>query len=198
MFLKKLLDFVPINSKVQIKNLLDNKKIIFLLKNKRKTKHGDFKITGNKSAQITLNKTKNKYQFLITLLHEIAHYDAYVKYGNNVKPHGIEWKNNFRLLMLPFLNTDIFPKEILINLSNYIRNPKASTENDFNLIMSLKKYDFNCSSNFVFELKEGDIFKIENGKKYKFIRKKIKRCECIEVESGKKYLFSPQVVVELT
>ena len=91
----------------------------------------------------------------------------------------------------------IFPEEILKNLSNYIRNPKASTENDFNLIMSLKKYDFNCSSKFVFDLKEGDVFKIENGKKYKFIRKKIKRYECLEIESGRKYLFSAQVGIEL-
>tara|TARA_B100001250_G_scaffold377184_1_gene366073 strand:- start:3302 stop:3892 length:591 start_codon:yes stop_codon:yes gene_type:complete len=195
--LKKLLDFVPLNSKVQIKNLLDNKEIIFLIKEKRKTKHGDFRIMEDNKAQITLNRTKNKYQFIITLLHEIAHYDTYLSHGYNVKPHGIEWKNNFRLLMLPFLNTDIFPNEILKNLSNYIRNPKASTENDFNLIMSLKKYDFNCSSNFVFELKEGDVFKIENGKKYKFIRKKNKRCECEEFESGRKYLFSPQVIIEL-
>ena len=99
--------------------------------------------------------------------------------------------------MLPFLNNYIFPDEILNNLINYIKNPKASTENDFNLIMSLKKYDFNINSNFIFELKEGDFFMIENGKKYKFIRKKIKRIECIEVESGRKYLFSPQVEVHL-
>ena len=174
------------------------KKIIFLIKNKRKTKHGDFKIKGDESAQITLNRTNNKYQFLITLLHEIAHSETYIKYGNNVKPHGVEWKNNFRLLMIPFLNTNIFPSEILKNLINYIKNPKASTENDFNLIMSLKKYDFNINSNFVFELKEGDFFMTENGKKYKFIRKRIKRIECIEVESGRKYLFSPQVEVYLT
>ena len=132
------------------------------------------------------------------LLHEIAHYETYIKYQNTVKPHGIEWKNNFRLLMLPFLNNYIFPDEILNNLINYIKNPKASTESDFNLIMSLKKYDFNINSNFIFELKEGDFFKIENGKKYKFIRKRIKRIECIEVESGRKYLFSPQVEVYLT
>ena len=177
--------------------ILNDKKIIFLLNNKRKTKHGDFRITKDKKTLITLNKTKNKYQFLITLLHEIAHYETYIKYQNTVKPHGIEWKNNFRLLMLPFLNNYIFPDEILNNLINYIKNPKASTENDFNLIMSLKKYDFNINSNFIFELKEGDFFKIENGKKYKFIRKRIKRIECIEVESGRKYLFSPQVEVYL-
>ena len=195
--MKKIFDFVPKNSIIHVKKLVVDKRIIFLIKNKRKTKHGDFKIKGDNKAQITLNKTKNKYQFLITLLHEIAHYETYINYGNNVKPHGIEWKNNFRLLMLPFLNTDIFPNEILNNLTHYIKNPKASTENDFNLIMSLKKYDFNLCHNFVFELKQGDIFMIENGKKYKFIRKRIKRIECMEVESGRKYLFSPQVEVQL-
>jgi len=195
--LKNIFDFVPKNSIIHVKKLVVDKRIMFLIKNKRKTKHGDFKIKGDDKAQITLNKTKNKYQFLITLLHEIAHYETYINYGNNVKPHGIEWKNNFRLLMLPFLNTYIFPNEILKNLTHYIKNPKASTENDFNLIMSLKKYDFNLCHNFVFELKQGDIFMIENGKKYKFIRKRIKRIECMEVESGRKYLFSPQVEVQL-
>ncbi len=195
--MKNIFDFVPKASIPYIEKLLVDKKIIFLLKNKRKTKYGDFRITKDKKTLITLNKTKNKYQFLITLLHEIAHYETYIKYQNTVKPHGIEWKNNFRLLMLPFLNNYIFPDEILKNLINYIKNPKASTENDFNLIMSLKKYDFNINSNFIFELKEGDFFMIENGKKYKFIRKRIKRIECIEVESGRKYLFSPQAEVHL-
>ena len=195
--MKNIFDFVPKASIPYIEKLLVDKKIIFLLKNKRKTKHGDFRITKDKKTLITLNKTKNKYQFLITLLHEIAHYETYIKYQNTVKPHGIEWKNNFRLLMLPFLNNYIFPDEILNNLINYIKNPKASTENDFNLIMSLKKYDFNINSNFVFELKEGDFFMTENGKKYKFIRKRIKRIECVEIESGRKYLFSPHAEVSL-
>tara|TARA_B100001564_G_scaffold268158_1_gene229770 strand:+ start:60 stop:650 length:591 start_codon:yes stop_codon:yes gene_type:complete len=195
--LKKIFDFVPKKSIIHIKKLLVGKKIIFLIKNKRKTKHGDFRIKGDESAQITLNRTNNKYQFLITLLHEIAHSETYIKYGNRVKPHGVEWKNNFRLLMIPFLNTDIFPSEILKNLINYIKNPKASTENDFNLIMSIKKYNSNTNSNFVFELKEGDLFKIYNGKTYKFIRKRIKRIECIEVESQRKFLVSPQVEVKL-
>ena len=94
--MKKIFDFVPKKSIIHIKKLLVGKKIIFLIKNKRKTKHGDFKIKGDERAQITLNRTNNKYQFLITLLHEIAHYETYIKYGNNVKPHGVEWKNNFR------------------------------------------------------------------------------------------------------
>ena len=140
--MKNIFDFVPKTSIPYIEKLLIDKKIIFLLKNKRKTKHGDFRITKDKKTLITLNKTKNKYQFLITLLHEIAHYETYIKYQNTVKPHGIEWKNNFRLLMLPFLNNYIFPDEILNNLINYIKNPKASTESDFNLIMSFVKSTF--------------------------------------------------------
>tara|TARA_Y100000741_G_C18161179_1_gene521233 strand:+ start:308 stop:898 length:591 start_codon:yes stop_codon:yes gene_type:complete len=195
--LKNIFDFVPKTSISYLKSLLVDKKIIFLIKNKRKTKHGDFRITNDKKAIITLNKTKNKYQFLITLLHEIAHYNTYIDHGITVKPHGIEWKNNFRFLMFPMLKQTVFPNNILDNLTNYMKNPKASTENDFNLIMSIKKYDFNMVSNFVFQLKEGDIFKTNNDKKYKFIRKRIKKVECIEVRSGKKYLFSPQVEVKL-
>ena len=106
--MKNIFDFVPKASIPYIEKLLVDKKIIFLLKNKRKTKHGDFRITKDNKTLITLNKTKNEYQFLITLLHEIAHYETYIKYQNTVKPHGIEWKNNFRLLMRPFLNNYIF------------------------------------------------------------------------------------------
>jgi len=192
-----LLDFIPLNSKIQIKNLLVNRKIMFIVKSKRKTKHGDFKILGREKTQITINKTINKYQFLITLLHELAHYDTYVEYGNKVKPHGVEWKKNFRLLMLPFLNSNIFPEEILKNLSKYIKNPKASTDNDFDLIMSLKKFNPNDRLKFVCDLKEGDIFNIDSGKKFKIIRKKVKRYECLEIKTGRKYLFSPQVGVNI-
>ena len=120
-----------------------------------------------------------------------------MEYGNKVKPHGVEWKKNFRLLMLPFLNFNIFPEEILKNLSKYIKNPKASTDNDFDLIMSLKKFNPNDRLKFVCDLKEGDIFNIDSGKKFKIIRKKVKRYECLEIKTGRKYLFSPQVGVNI-
>ena len=46
-------------------------------------------------------------------------------------------------------------------------------------------------------LKEGDIFNIDSGKKFKIIRKKVKRYECLEIKTGRKYLFSPQVGVNI-
>ena len=56
--MKNIFDFVPKTSIPYIEKLLIDKKIIFLLKNKRKTKHGDFRITKDKKTLITLNKTK--------------------------------------------------------------------------------------------------------------------------------------------
>jgi len=44
-------------------------------------------------------------------------------------------------LFLPFLNPEIFPEPICSLLAAHMKNPKASTDRDFNLVMALKKYD---------------------------------------------------------
>ena len=42
------------------------------------------------------------YRFLITLLHELAHYDVCRKYAHYIKPHGKEWKFTFKKFYYPF------------------------------------------------------------------------------------------------
>lgn len=59
--------------------------------NERKTRHGDYREL-NGAPQITVNANLNPYRFLITLIHEIAHFLAFKKYGRYIKPHGKEWK----------------------------------------------------------------------------------------------------------
>ena len=45
-----------------------------------------------------------------------------------VNPHGDEWKEQYKKMMLPFLNPEFFTEDILRSLSNYmIINPRAST-----------------------------------------------------------------------
>nr|WP_313791522.1 SprT-like domain-containing protein [Lacinutrix neustonica] len=53
---------------------------------------------------MTINENLNHYKFLITLIHEIAHFEAYKAFGRYIKPHGLEWKRTFQKLMLPFIN----------------------------------------------------------------------------------------------
>ena len=49
--------------------------------NQRQTKHGDYRRMSNGTHVITVNNSLNKYAFLITLVHEIAHLVAFEKYG---------------------------------------------------------------------------------------------------------------------
>lgn len=166
--------------------------------NERITRHGDYRRLANGQHQITVNVSLNKYRFLITLVHEIAHLVAFEKFGRSIKPHGLEWKRTFQFLMLPFIRPEVFPSNILPLLARHFKNPKASSSTDANLSIALKKYDVKeFTKSYVYELPIGSIFRIYNGKLYEKGNKRVKRIECIELTTGKMYLFQPNAEVEL-
>src|SRR5690554_3063332 len=68
--------------------------------NEKVTRHRDYRTLYNGQHQITVKVTLNKYRFLMTLMHEIAHLEAFTNYGNRIKPHGKEWKHTYRVLMV--------------------------------------------------------------------------------------------------
>ena len=192
-----LLEHIPTKSQTPVKRLLDYDNLVVKIKNERKTRHGDYRQLPNGKHQITVNSNLNKYRFLITLIHEIAHFEAYKLYGRFIKPHGLEWKQTFQHLMLPFLNPDVFPKNVLPLLANHFKNPKASSDTDINLAFALKQFDEPNNKTYVFELEFGEIFKLYNGKVFKKGNKRVKRYECIELKTGKLYLFNPNAEVEV-
>ena len=145
---------------------------------------------------VRINNNLNKYSFLITLIHELAHASIWEKYGRRVNPHGNEWKDQYRKMMLPFLNPEFFPEDILRLLSNHMINPKATTVRDLELYMILKKYDKNRST-FISEINDGDEFSIDNGKRFVRIEKLRKNYKCKEISTGKLYRFSPLAEVKL-
>lgn len=166
--------------------------------NERVTRHGDYRKNTDGSHQITVNSSLNKYRFLITLVHEIAHLMAFEKYGRQIKPHGLEWKKTFQYLMLPFIRPEIFPSKLLPLLAKHFRNPKASSSTDANLSIALKKFDvIENDKTYIYELPYGSIFRIHNGKQFKKGNKKVKRYECVELKTNRMYLFQPNAEVEL-
>jgi len=77
----------------------------FKVTRSRNSKLGDYRAPFKGSShQITVNHDLNPYSFLITTVHEFAHLKTYQEHKNKVKPHGNEWKENFKMLMEPFLN----------------------------------------------------------------------------------------------
>lgn len=163
---------------------------------KRLTRHGDYKKMTDGSHQITVNASENTYRFLITTIHELAHLVAFKTYGRHIKPHGIEWKITFQKLMLPFLNPDVFPMEILPVLARHFKNPKASSDTDVNLSYALSRFDANQDKNRIFELPDGAVFTAQN-RLFKKGKKRTKRFECLEINTQKIYLFHPLAEVEI-
>ncbi len=167
--------------------------------NHRVTRHGDYRRLANGQHQITVNASLNKYRFLLTLVHEIAHLVAFERFGRAIKPHGKEWKQAFQQLMLPFLRPEIFPSKLLPALARHFKNPRASSSTDAQLSIALQAFDpqQNGERSYVFELPKGSTFRLYNGKLFRKGDKRVKRYECIELATGRLYLFQPNAEVEL-
>ena len=191
-----VISYIPQKARLVVLDYLTESKVAITITRKRVTKHGDFRALPNGQSRITVNETPNPYRFLITLIHELAHFKAYERFGRRIKPHGYEWKQEFRTAMLPLLRPDVFPKKILSVLALHLKNPKASTDSDFALAMAVKAYDAKTHKTHIFELEEGTHFSIHNGRQFVKGKKRRKRFECKEFPSGRTYLFSPHAEVD--
>jgi hypothetical protein len=192
-----LAKYIPEHAVKPVFELIVANQVHLKIVNERQTRHGDYRRGHTGKHEITVNASLNKYRFLMTLIHEIAHLVAFEKFGRNIKPHGDEWKFTFQRLMVPFIRPEIFPGHLLPLLARHFKNPSASSDTDTTLSLALKQYDKENDKNYVFEIPYGSVFRIKNGKIFKKIAVRTKRFECLEISSGKLYLFNPNAEVEL-
>ncbi|WP_233898386.1 SprT-like domain-containing protein [Tenacibaculum piscium] len=188
-----LLKYIPENAILLVEYLIKEYQINLKIVDKRQSKHGDFRTFPNGKTQITINNNLNKQQFLLTLIHEIAHHITHQKFGK-VQPHGNEWKTVFQHLMLPFLRPDIYPTKILPYLAHYLKNPKASTDSDVHLSLALKGGVASVGKVFVFEILNGELFQFK-GNLYRKGNKRRTRFECLNLVNKRVYLFNQNAEV---
>lgn len=170
----------------------------FVVSRSRTSKLGDYRSPyDGRPHRITVNHNLNKYSFLITAVHEFAHLLTYNQHKNKVRPHGKEWKQNFRYLMEPFLNGNIFPQEVLRVLKIHMKNPTASSSADINLYRALRNIESDAPPNITVEdIEFNTMFKLGNGRVFLKKEKLRKRYKCIEVASQRVYLFNPIAEVQ--
>ncbi len=190
-----LIKYIPEKAIPLVEYLINKHQVNLKIVNQRQTKHGDFRSMPNGRMLITVNNNLNKYQFLLTLIHEIAHHVTHQKFGR-VQPHGKEWKTIFQHLMLPFLEPDIYPTQILPHLANYLRNPKASTDTDVKLSLALRNGEAEPGKNFIFEIPNGSVFQFKD-RLYKRGHKRRTRYECLNLTNKRVYLFNQNAEVLL-
>jgi SprT protein len=168
-------------------------KVQLTITRSRATVLGDYRHAHNGMGhRISVNGDLNKYSFLITLLHELAHLITFEKYGRKAAPHGREWKLEFGLILKEFVDKKIFPHDIEAALLTSLRNPAASSCGDEKLLRVLKKYDARKEGVLLLEdLPAGHLFKIKGDRIFEKGEKVRKRFKCKEIATGKWYLFSP-------
>ncbi len=191
-----LYKYLPEKSVESVENIIKRYNVHLKIVNERRTKHGDYRPLPDGRHQITVNANLNKYRFLITLIHEIAHLLVFIKFKQHVKPHGIEWKLTFQQLMLPLINPHIFPEQLLPVIANHFKNPRASSDTDARLSIALKQYDVPTNKYYIFELEMGSLFSLGDGRVFKKGKKLRKRYLCKEIASGREYIFQPNAQVD--
>lgn len=194
-----LQNFLPPNTYEAVLDYLHRYHVHLTVAQERKSILGDYRHrTHYSNHRISVNGNLNKYAFLITLIHEIAHLLQFEQFGNKVASHGREWKNIFGQLLAQFIQNNIFPDDIKHALLRSINNPSASSCADDVLLRTLKKYDERPSHlKLVEELPSDTVFKTHDGKIFRKGQKLRKRFQCVEIKTGKLYLFSPVYEVEL-
>jgi hypothetical protein len=176
-------------------DLWERNSFIFKVKNPRRSKLGDYRyIPSTGKHYISVNSDLNPYSFLVTYLHEVAHLLTFRTHGRKAKPHGSQWKRNFRDITFPLLTPAVFPSELLPYISRYISNPATSSCSDPALMVALRNYDLQKAP-LLKDLQKGDLFHLHTRIFKKGILKRT-RYVCQEVKTGRSYLISGHAPVQ--
>jgi SprT protein len=193
-----LAQYMPPAAAPVIARWIDYFQCEFKIAKGRRTKLGDYRHPFQGAGhKISVNNDMNPYAFLVTTVHEFAHLLTWNDHKNKVKPHGLEWKHNFKRMMHPFLEQQIFPEDIQKAISLYLHNPSASSCTDLQLSRALKKYDQASSGSRLEEIPLHTVFTIKDGRKFKKGERLRKRYRCTCLDNGHVYLFSPLAEVLL-
>jgi SprT protein len=195
----QLQEFLPPNTYEPVLEYLQFYKVHLTLTKERKSILGDYRHqTHHSNHRISVNGNLNKFSFLVTLLHELAHLLTFEQFRNKVSPHGREWKMIFSKLLEQFLKHKIFPADIERELLLSLKNPAATSCAEDGLIRVLRKYDDPKDNHrLIEEIAMNGIFRCNDGRVFKKVEKLRKRFKCVEVKTGRVYLFSPVYEVEV-
>jgi len=191
--------YMPPDAAPLVGRWIDYFKCEFKISRNRNSKFGDYRAPfGGKGHRISVNYDLNVYAFLVTTVHEFAHLHTWNQHQHKVKPHGSEWKENFKKMMQPFFEKDVFPADVKQAIVAYLNNPGASSCSDLNLYRSLRKYDAPKPDAVTVEkLPFKAVFKLKDGRVFRKEEQLRKRFKCTELATRRVYLFSPVAEVEL-
>lgn len=137
----ELCDYLPPECVPLIDKWIGDYGVECLIVSTRKTKRGDCR-HNRRTGQviITLNADNNKYRFLLTLIHELAHARVFRESGFAGKPHGTPWKNVLRQMVFEVKALGVFPYDVEVAIERHFRDPLYTDSADYILSNILKQY----------------------------------------------------------
>lgn len=152
----------------------------------RNSKLGDYRKLPDKSHQITINGTLEPQLFFFVLTHELAHLIAFEKYGIRISPHGAEWKQTFREMLLESLT--VYADDLRPIIQKFSKSPKANFMASPDLVKYFHRPEEDDEQTFIENLKKGELFEY---KKEIFVIEETtkKRYLCKNIKSSRKYYF---------
>lgn len=122
--------------------------------------------------RITVNADLNPFAFLVTLLHEIAHMQAFRAASRRIAPHGREWKRAFGKLLSELVRDPALPSDFTAVINDMLADPRASSCGDPALTAVLSRYDAQSNPQpRVDELPVGSTFRLGSGRVFRHKRR---------------------------
>ena len=188
--------YLPPNALPILKNWFGDYIIHIKITNERSSKLGDYQKVGDNKFIITINHNLQPELFFFVFTHEIAHLFAFEKYGRRkIAPHGKEWKNTFRRLLVETIS--IYSEDVKPLILEYAVSPKANFAASTGLKRHFYPDQLEDDEVFVEQLQLGEIFWFRETK-YRMETRRRKNYLCSKVSTGQEYIFRPLIKVKKT
>lgn len=193
MSIQSLEKYLPHNTLQYLKAWFSDYYIHIKITRNRNSKLGDYRKLPDNSHEITINSTLAPELFFFVLTHELAHLIAFEKYGRRISPHGSEWKETFRQMLLQSI--EVYEENLRPIIIKFSRSPKANFMASPDLVKYFHIEKQDDALVFIEELQKGDFF-IYRNEKYLLEGLIKKNYLCKNLATGRKYSFKPLARVE--
>ena len=197
-----LAKYLPPSAVSPVFEYIKSNAVHFRITRQRSSKLGDYRMPQprHNHHEISINGDLTPHLFLLVLLHEIAHLEVFKKYGRSVQPHGHEWQEEYRSLMLQYLNEGHFPEEtrpLFVRYTAKIPLNRAAGQKLEQRLKELDMPDGTAHETRLNELPIGTNFALKNIPNIPFrsVEKRRTRYKCINLLSKQYFLVSGNAVV---
>lgn len=188
MSIQSLEKYLPQNTLLYLRKWFSDYSIHIKVTRNRNSKLGDYRKLRDNSHEISINSTLAPQLFFFVLTHELAHLIAFEKFGRKIAPHGNEWKQTFREMLLE--SADVYDEDLKPIITKFSRSPKANFMASPDLVKYFHIDNQNDDEVFIEKLNKGENF-IYREQKYLLEGLIKKNYLCMNLATGRKYSFKP-------